>query len=452
MRKWAFFCVAAAAVIIGCAGGGDSGTGSSATDGSTNTNATAGGSLRVNIPTPPGFNQPPGRLQFGFLTGQGRAIGDLTLVMERFSVTDEWGEVRQTLSTDAYLALGSYSFQTVSLTVPFNGQNSRFFESYTLDPTSLNEDTGAGIRSINCFAIDNGDGTFNRAWPPNPIQIEARVFPGRSTLLPIFIDDSMFSVQQDPSAPPGDPCNGLVAAFDEDRFLELNQPPIKGFINDYVEFDLSAMPADQRPIMSTGESAARVFVSGDNYAVSGAGASGNFEVLTLFTTDPVVGTFRVPSQLPGQKTPGTFTLEQLDPTDLFNLRKIVALQGEWKENETVLAGFGTWNMVAFPNSEDGFEQEIVMFKRDGNGDIVDFYYGFLNYDTDIIRMYPVRTLVTGAFDPNEETTLTITGQFDRSGIPTVAPQETRSGTFSVTAQGAFPGDAPSAGSFIVFRV
>jgi hypothetical protein len=94
----------------------------------------------------------------------------------------------------------------------------------------------------------------------------------------------------------------------------------------------------------------------------------------------------------------------------------------------------------------------VFFKKDSTGAIVDFYFGFLDYDTDVMHLFPIKGIVNGTFDPSEEVIVSITGQFDKTGNPTVAPQETRTGTFNVTTNGALPGDAPQSGTFMVFRI
>ncbi|HSI74199.1 MAG TPA: hypothetical protein VK934_13565 [Fimbriimonas sp.] len=445
--------VAAAIVVLGCAGGGDSGT-----SGGTDSGGTTGSALRVNIPTPSGHIMPPGRLELGFLTGQGRAIGDLTLVITRASVYDEFGEITNPLAPRTYLALGSYSFQIVPLTIPFTDQNSRLFENYTLDPLEMQEDIGSGAHNTypdTCFAVRRSDGTLSRAWPPNPIPIVARVFPGRSTSVPIFLDDSMFAITQDPDAPAGDPCGGTVVAFDEARFAAINEPPIRGFINDYVSFDISAMPANERPRMSGlsgGQVVGRVFVSGDNYAISNQGLSGDFEVLTPQVEAPIKGNFGPPGTIGGSTHPGTFTLLQLDPTDLFNLRKIVALQGIWREYDAVVSGFSTWNMVTFPNTDDANIQEVVYFQRDGNGVISNFFFGYVDLDLDEAHLFPVDTLVSGIINPSEEAIVHIDSQIDKHGVPTNASQLTRSGTFSVSVQGGLPSDAAGSGNYLVFRI
>jgi hypothetical protein len=202
---------------------------------------------------------------------------------------------------------------------------------------------------------------------------------------------------------------------------------------------------------SDGSVVGRVYLTGDNYAVSGTASAGTFEVLTPEVSAPIVGTYGPTGSLGGSTHPGTFTLKQLDPTDLFNFRKIVALQGIWREASTVISGMGTWNMVAFPKSDDGYEQEVVFFKREGNA-ITDFYFGFLNYDTNQMRLFPVKTLVNGITSPAEEIVMSITGEFDKFDNPTSAQQLVRWGTYSVTAQGALSADAPTSGSFLVFRV
>jgi hypothetical protein len=282
----------------------------------------------------------------------------------------------------------------------------------------------------------------------------ARVFPGRSTTLPIFIDDSMFSVVQDDDAPPNDPCGGTIVIFDQDRFNSINEPPIKGFVNDYVSFDISSMPAALRPTMSPesgGALVGRIFLTGDNWAVSGVGDSGKFEVLTEQVSQPIVGNYGPPGTIGGSTHPGTFTLEQLDPTDLFNLRKIVALQGIWREHDAVITGLESWNLVAFPSTDDANEQEAVLFKMDG-GQVTDLYFGFVNYDTDLGEFFPVKSLVTGLSADADKVTIAIRSQVDRNGSPTAAAQLTRRGLFEVTGRGALPADAPSTGNYLVFRI
>jgi hypothetical protein len=441
------FVAAAAAVIIGCGGGGGGGNSTNSTSSTTSTTTTGSG-LRVNIPTPSGFAQPPGRLEFGFLTGQGRAVGDLSLILNRVLVTDEFGSVRTDLNARIDVSLSSFSFQILALTIPVDSQDSRLFEAYTFDPTTLLQETSGADVETSCFGQDNGDGTFNSNWPPAPLAINARVFPGRSTLVPIYIDDTMFRLQ----SVSDNSCNNLVAVFDTNRFTELNEPPVQGFINDYIEFDISGIPSAKRPTLtSKAQKAGRMYVSGDNYALSASGHAGAFEVLTEEVGAPIVGTFREPSQLPGAVTPGTFTLEQLDPTDLFNKRKIVALQGIWREGNKVLQGFESWNLVTFPNSRDTFEQEAIMFKWSG-GKVVDMFYGFLNYDSHEIHLFPVASIVNGLVDPADEVIGTVTAQFGKNDTTVTAPQLTRSGTFNITKTGALPGDAPSNGKFLVFRI
>src|SRR6185312_4154806 len=115
------------------------------------------------------------------------------------------------------LPLNGYQDQIVRLDVPFTGQDSRLFQSFTFAPTQLQVDNGTGNSPtiLTQFDIQNPDGSLTNSWPPSPYSIAARVFPGRNTSLPIFVDDSMFSVQQDPNLPPA---NQTVAAFNEAQF------------------------------------------------------------------------------------------------------------------------------------------------------------------------------------------------------------------------------------------
>jgi hypothetical protein len=370
----------------------------------------------------------------------------MSLLIKRFDLSDEFGTVTGSVNDSLTLGLNSYSFQKADLTVDFTGQNSRLFETYSLDPDNLQVDNGFSVARYFTFESQVVGGP----WPPNPISITARVFPGRQTLVPFFIDDSMFSIQNDPAV------GQDVVVFDAQRFSDVNAPPVKGFVSDYVEFDISGMPASARPRLSAqsnNASASRLYLTGDNYALSGGASSGPFEVLTVFANQPIVGTYGPPSTLPGGTTPGTFTLQALDPTDIFNLRKIVALQGVWRPYNWVITGFSTWNMVSFPSSTDGFNQEVLYFKRDGNtGKITNLFFGFLDYDLQSIHLFPVKGIVEGIFNPGDEIIGRITGQFDKNGSATVAAQATRTGGFTITTPGALPADAPTSGAFLVFRV
>jgi hypothetical protein len=430
-------------VVIGCGGNGGGG---SVTNGGNGGGGGVGDGLRVTIPTPPGQQYPYGALEFSYLTGQGRAVGDLMLSINRIFVQDEFGLVRTDLNDRVDLLLNSFSFQTIRMNVPFTGQDSRHFEGYVLDPAQIQEELlGGASRTVTRFGVNRGGGTsWANLWPPRPLPINARVFPGRSTSVPIYIDDSMFRFVADDLGNP-------VAVFDEDRFEQVNQAPVNGFLNDYVMFDISGMPANERPIMSNGDAVTKVFVSGDNYSVASTGTVGAFEMLTLEVAEPIVGTFGSPGTIGNVERPGTFTLEQLDPTDLENLRRIVALQGMWRPFTSVMTGFGTWNFITFPTREDGARQEAVLFRHQ-NGVINTMYYGEVRMDTGEFDLYPIRTLVQGIVPDEQVVSGSITAAFDRNNSQTQSFPSVRSGNFQINSRAQLPADAPNTGRFLVFRI
>ena len=73
MKKWPIFLAGTAIAIVGCGGGGGKGTSTTTAGSGNNVNATAGDSIAtVNMPTTAAL------LNVYFITGQGRAAGDIT--------------------------------------------------------------------------------------------------------------------------------------------------------------------------------------------------------------------------------------------------------------------------------------------------------------------------------------------------------------------------------------
>lgn len=427
LKKWAFLSVAVAVTVIGCGGNGGGGT----SGGATGTPGIPGTSLRVNLPdngTNGGIN---GTVVFYYLTGQGRSRsrnpGDLVANIHDITLEDEFGSVNSPgAGSGATFNLAAFEVASFRLDVPFNGQNSRLFTQYEL--------------RFDHFSFEGSPGII--APPANPSDLDARirVFPGRETTVPIFIDDSMFTT------------NGASVDFNEQRFIDLNESgnplALQSFLGDYVEFDISGLAVADRPQLLSGDFAGKFFISGDNYALGSASASGTLEVLTE-DSRRFSGTFG-PEHTIGTYTPGTYTLYQTDPSDINGLAKIVSIAGDWRSNHRVLTTPGAFELIAFPTNQDNSHQELVAAKFDGNGNATALYFGFLNYDQGKFELHPVKTIT----DPTDFTgtlTGTIADYSNKNGAATSSPDSVRYGHYAFDGSLTLPAGFSNTGTFVVFR-
>jgi hypothetical protein len=423
LKKWSILLAVALVGVIGCGG--------------------RGGDRLV----PPGDQQQsfvnlpdvPGQIHVNYLTGQGRAVGDTYLVLRRLEFADSFGRVTREL-TETRLRLNGYQSQIVPLNVPVPaGLSSRLFESFELEAVRFEQQ-----RQFGPFIWEDIVGL------PDTFPARVRVFRGRHTLLPVFIDDAMVRVEG--------VGGNMFPVFDREQFRLINMAEdpnaMLGFLSDYVMFDLTNLPANARPNLSSGPIASRVFFSGDGYAISDrgqeAGDQGYFEFLTLDIATPVEGRFKGPATINGVRTPGTYNLVQPDPTDpTLNpalLSKITSLHGIWRPVEDLIGNMGAFEAITFPSSRDDNFHDLVFVRRQNNV-IVDMYFGFVDFETNEFRAYPIRNIAEGEVDG--EVSGTVTNLRTGAGAGTTLPHAVRTGTFTFTT-GA-PSGFPTSGRFLVFR-
>lgn len=469
MRKWAFICTAAAIAVGGCGGSGN---------GTSHTVATGGGNTKntgVVVKLTTLAATPPGAIEVAYLTGQGRAPGDLTAVVQQVLFQDNYGEVINPLAPETDCVLSGFQNNVVHLDVNFAkdapGVPSRIFTNFNLDFLQFNEETDVPVQGD--FIVLAKPSGFPKSYPAN-----VRVFPGRTTSLPVFIDDSMFTV---------DANNPLQVDYTESQFLLANgattASPMQGFLSDYVSFNLNKVPASSIPTLIPTVTqvqalpATRAFFSGDVYAVSSAASAGpNFEALTLDPTQPIGGNLGQPGSLAGPAGTlphaGTYSLIQLNPADITEKAKVIALQGIWRYHSTVLRtnvsaakpqgdpiGAGSY-VVTFPSSSDNNLQEMVAFTQDGtvaaNGEmnITNLYFGFADLDALTFNLYPVIDIMTGATAGG--LTGTIGQLYTAQQSLTQAADLVHSGTYTFNTSDGSAAAAAAAGfkngTFIVFRL
>jgi len=434
--------VAAAIGVIGCGGLSGNNTGTNA--GGTNATATAGAGSRINLENQgTGAYAGAGTYVIDFMTGQGRAQGDLTAIVSRASLTDEFGTETTTLLSPISLLLKGFQHQAARLDIKPLGRDSRLFQTFNLDFTD--------------FEIDNGNASPNHLAPPNNLPFGApariRIFPGRSTSIPIFVDDSMFDA------------SGGSVVFNSDQFLAVNLgtgSEIKSFLSDYVSFDISSLPLAARPLLTNGDPAGRAYFSGDGIALSEGGqydSNGNvfspprderglFEVLTQDVSAPIEGHFAPSQIITGVPTPGTYSLVSPDPTDLSGIARITALQGTWYDYTKVLVSSLNFELITFPDSDDDKDQDAVGIVKTGNK-ITALYFGFADLEAGTFDIFPISGVVNGT-DTTGELTGTLTGMVTGNNVITTVVHQMRSGTFTFTG-GTRPASIPNTGRFLVFR-
>jgi len=456
LRKWAFLYSAAAIAVIGCGGSGN--PPGHSTGSGTKTAATG-----VAIKLTALATTPPGAIEVAYLTGQGRAPGDLTAVVQRIVFDDNYGEVTNPLAPDTFCPLVGFQNNVVHLDVSFTtqaaGVPSRLFTSFLLDFLQFDEEGGTPGQ----YTVLGEPASFPKTYPAT-----IRVFPGRTTSLPVFIDDSMFTV---------DATNPLQIDYNESQFLLANgatsSNPMTGFVSDFVGFNLRGFtnPAQVPQLIATAtgtpaDAAVEVFFSGDVYGVADATTSGaNFELLTLNPSMPIGGTLGGAGTLQGPAGTlphaGTYSLLQLNPTDLTETLKIVAGQGIWRQSNTVLvqpngAALGAGNFtVTFPSSADNNMQEIVSFVQDANSNISALYFGFIDMDALTFNMYPVVDIMSGSTAGG--LTGTISQLFTKQGSATTSPDLVHSGNYTFNTSDGSSTAAAAAGlktssTFYTFRL
>lgn len=412
--------------VVGCGGGNGGGNGA-------DSGGTASGS-RDAVVTLPEF----GTIDVYYLTGAGRAEGDITAILQRVSFEDSVGfekvNVNQKLNLSAY-----NSSQLVSLNVPFTTRSERIFDTLTWDVSALSIETATGNQSVAGESIGNNPYAFAGL-------ADIHVHRGRRTSVSVFLDPSMYT--QD----------GALWSFDPVRFREVNIPTdgsvdkIAGNFSDFLSFDVSNLAEADRPLMASGGRAGRVFFSGDGYGLGVAGVSGSYEGLTdAFVDDgsavsPIVidGLFTAPEFLEGRPLPGTYTLVQSDPTDLTGEAQLIALQGMWYEYTQRISNMNERQMIAFPSSRDGDVQDVVYVEQtlSTNADgttrarINSMFFGYaeFNWDTGVHRvfLYNLRHLPGGAAGVAPAFTGTLTDLQTSSGTAATTTPDVRRATYSLS--------------------
>ena len=479
--KWGLGVSALAIAIFGCAGNtaGGSSTGSTATTGSTassGSTATSGGLFpqvaSVNL------SDTPALLQYVFLTGAGRAPATEVAVARNMAVADNFGTEMSDL-TEKTLTLTSNQSQILATNVGLLTTESRNFTRVDLNMVRYDLTDDLGTRSFNTI-----DGI------PGSIPSDVRIFKGRESLVPLYMDGSTINTETQNIGG----VDTEVAVFDRAWFDSINQiegdtTVIRGFLSDYICFDVSNIAVGLRPTLSQGLGAAnRIFFSGDGYALgagdptAGSAAGAPFESIFPAGQDAsVVGRYSAPATLPGgialSLTPGSYTTLGVDPTDVTTTdpvlaRKITSFQGTWKPHfqqrqdptTGTISDVGyfknahAFEALSFPSSIDDERQDVVFVNQTINtaangaksATVTSMMWGYIDLGTKQIFLYPIKNIGDANAITNRtgEVTGTLGTQYNSAGGSTVSPQKTRWVDFFFTSP---PAGFPSSGKIVVLR-
>jgi hypothetical protein len=419
-----------------------------------------------------------GRVEVNYLTGEGRAAGDVYLEITRQTISDGLTTVQRDSLSPLNLRLSGFQTLTARINVPFavtsaGRPDSKNFTDLLFDPNRvLVENSTGGLTDSGVDLNTVTDVNGNAGILPYTLDARIRVFPGRSTTVPLRVSSASFYPNP----------NGGGYIFDVDAFKSLNYETsgtdpdavnkVASRLSDFVRFPLTGLPDDERPVVRDVDgnevaTAAYAYFSGDNYALSdapnGAGAGTYFQEVGDVFSEVVVGHW---STISGLNTiyQGTYDLRDALPSDPAGITRIVSTYGGFRDYNKVLTGGGAFEMVMFPNSSETYTFEgditddvngrlgdIVAFTRDASGKITHMYFGDVDLGQGTFELFPIFYL--GA-DPGDEgaqaarVTGTVSNYLNAFGAGTSNVTSVRKFTYTF---GATPAGLPATGTATVFR-
>jgi hypothetical protein len=432
------------AVLIGCGGGGGGGgKNNNPTTGTTSgvPGATQPGDsiAMVNLPKPIGA---PGRLNVAYLPLQGRlALETFSVLIRNIEIGLDADIFVEPLATPITFVLNGAEVQQRSASIGVDNGISRPFNTFYLNIDTFT-DNDSGV--IQTFGDSN-----NPFVQEQPFSANIRVFPSRETTVPIFLNDSMVEIIS------GD--TSTTADFLPDVFVARNGSPIKGFLSDFLEFDVSSM-AGKRPIMSNGQTANRAYFSGDKFALSQAGPSGYFEMLTEDLSHPDPGQFTEPTTVNNTTAPGIYRTLAPDPTDPTHTNQITELIGivRWfvdpqHDANSMVVDAGHFEVILMPEANDDDTQQILLVALNGNK-ATNMYWGDAHLGSGSFVAYPLANLTTGLTTGAIQGTLSGFLDANAASVSVNTPsaaQNVRYGRYAIS--GSLPTGFSQSGRFIVFR-
>lgn len=431
-KCWILF--VAGAVVVGCAGGvgdvsGTSGgvtTGSTTgTTGTTGTTSTTGTTRSVPTVASPSDQAD---VRVSFLSGQGRRIpGSLyaqaNQIRLRIGGTDIIPSEFSGSTDGVNLQLDGYTTNKFGFAQSMGGSAGKDYQFLSFNVTKMfQEEFDGSLTEI-----------FNGAFGINNIPVNVPVRPGRQSTVQVFFNNAAMGFDFFFDVP----------TFDQDEFNFENALDgtnrIQGFMSDMVAFDISSVAS--KPGMSAGGSADKFLLSGD---AMGLGRSANFDgSFDLFSPNFVEsGVTTNPVQLPDGTAPGTYNVLEPDPSVIPpDVVRIVALQGTWRDVNSVITNLGTSGILIFPTSRPGEPDMAVAYTRSGST-FTGLWFGNATVTSTggSVTLWPVDQAATA----EGSRTGGFTGTFSNL---TKVNGKTKDGDFALTGA---PSGLPSTGVFAIF--
>lgn len=435
--------------IIGCGGGGNGlsttgGATGGATGGSTG-NATGGSSLSVAAPS---FQTGAAEVQVQFLSGQGRAAGDTRAVISRINFVDSSGVAYPSHLADAiYVGLNQYSVNRMPLPLTLApGQTSQEFAQFELTVNSWDTQTSSG--SWASVGGQNGNYAVDQFYP-----VTAGAFPGRFEVLPVFLDDSMFTEGFDVNSFP-------YTIFDANGAFESSNMPngettIQAVFGDFVHFNIAGVagaPTFNAASAYAGKTVTDVYFSGDQIAISSGNTQGaDFQILEPNNgyADGTVGAVNADTgnQMPINAL--TYNMVVPDPRDITGVARIPAGIGSLRDVSSVTTGLGAFEVMMIPQSGDGNTQTVVAFTKAAGqvSAVTNLYYGTADLNAKTVTLYPIADLTNGT--TNGQISGTLSNLIGSGGSTTTTPSQAYFGSYNLN--GSLPTGFTASGRFFVFR-
>lgn len=415
------------------------------------TGSTGRDAATVNLdPSVPGF------FDVYLLPGQGRAPGSITARIHVIRFISDLGEIAEDpLPIDINLKLDGFNIQNRGFnTDDLQNPGPPYPVSRTFDTLDL---------TFTGFQIEDDFGNQQDV-PASPFQEtfldsgEFTAYRGRTTAMQFYMNDSMIDLStQGP----------LTASLNRALFLDANRNPetgkMRGFLSDYLQFDISAVP--NRPTMPSPlqfppqeSRASKVFATGDSFAIGDKdprGVNGSNGLFVYLTPSSFFEGFYRPQDATTQVK--SYELKQADPTVVGELRLITALKGKYRDYTEVFTNLHDTEFILLPKSGDGPKQDAIVLKRSG-GTIVNMWFGTVDFSgsgSPTFRIYPIKNLYPAS------TAGEIRGTLPANDLVGVGEQSVSIGTANYwrnVRYGTFKFDstAPSGltktGDFVVFRI
>lgn len=352
MKKWWILFVAGA-LVVGCAGGVGNlssttgGTTTGTTGGSTGTTGATRSVPSVNLPST------SAEVRISFLSGQGRRLpgslsAQLRVIRLRIGGTDIIPSLFNGTTDGVNVQLDGFTTNKYGFTQDLGAAGSKNYQFLSFDITKMYEEQFDGSYTE----------LFSGSFPIENLPVNMPLIPGRQSTINVYLNNAAVGFSNIFNEP----------SFDLNEFNLENaltgSNRIEGFLSDMVAFDISAVGT--RPNMDSGGAADKFMISGDSMGIArSAGFDGSFDLFSPNFVESGVTTN--PVQLPDGVAPGTYNVLEPDPSVIPPaIVRITALQGTWRDVNSVITNLGTTGMIVFPTTRVGEEDMAIAYVRTGS--------------------------------------------------------------------------------------